>query len=289
MIARPALGSVVGEDRFPRWTPAVPLFALRSAACAAFVLFAASPSWADPPVGSLGQPGDGMFLDAPADDVPSDVASSAVAVPGAASTEPVLRCVYRPHPTRVRAVAAFLEAHADRDVTVSLRPAEHLKNEPLREVTRNEQVTATFPDGSTQQMSRQVTRLIDGDGQPAEMELVVVAPPEKQRAIAQFLALCVSADSMPLGPPTRSADGYGSYYGGSEWGQLSHPFDDVPPDGYQDPLPDAFGSQIAPSCSGPGCIEIPKYSRDQQGIEDDRTEESGTLPKPSSVPSVPTY
>lgn len=110
------------------------------------------------------EPTAGEFADAPAADRPADPAAAPpVTVPGAASVEPVLRAVYRPHPTRVEAVFAFLKANAAAGVDVSLRRS-----------------TAEGTDA-------------------AETELVVVAPAEQQRALGAFLALCVSAEPSSAG------------------------------------------------------------------------------------------
>ena len=100
--------------------------------------------------------------DAPATDPPADVT-----VPGAASVEPVLRAVYRPHPSRVEAVYQFLKANAAPGIDVSLRPS-----------------TAE-------------------DTRPDAREVVVVAPEPVQRALGAFLQACVSAEPADPAPTRR--------------------------------------------------------------------------------------
>ena len=108
---------------------------------------------------------------APATDAPADVS-----VPGAASVEPVLRAVYRPHPTRVEAVYEFLKANVAAGMDISLRPS-----------------TAE-------------------DAKPDARELIVVAPEPAQRALGAFLQACVSSEA-PESAPVRHLRPAGDAFG----------------------------------------------------------------------------
>ena len=111
-------------------------------------------------------------------------------VPGAASVEPVLRCVYRPHPTRVAAVYEFLRTHAATGVDVSLRYTSQTGDVvPASEV---EAILEEADEGAPARRAftpRFLAADVEGDVRP---ELVIVAPAETQRAIGLFLQLALS-------------------------------------------------------------------------------------------------
>ena len=178
------------------------------------------PDWAAPADSASEEP---AFAD-PAPDEPAfdarpfdgDDAGAAGSVPGAASVEPVLRAVYRPHPSRAGAVAEFLRAHAAAGIDVTPRPS-----------------TA------------------EGAGSGAT-ELVVVAPAEVQRALGAFLQLCVSADpaatrdsgGRPAGDPDPLTDG--GFDEESEFGPYA------PPPGYQTPEAGDFSAARTAPADGFG-------------------------------------
>ena len=139
------------------------------------------------PVARRGPDGKVYFYAAP--DERDDAAATAATpqVPGAESVEPVLRCVYRPHPDRAEAVYAFLKAHAAEGVDVSLRTA------PAPTDAEDEvETTAAEP---RERDERRAARPVRQERPPRE--LVVVAPAEAQRAIGAFLSLCVSPEAPP--------------------------------------------------------------------------------------------
>ena len=131
-------------------------------------------------------------------------AAPAVTVPGAASVEPVLRAVYRPHPSRVREVYEFLNAHAAAGVTVSLRPS-----------------TAEDANAGTS-------------------ELVVVAPEPAQRALGAFLVACVSAEPRAAGGAGGDAFERGERYRRQEEAAeftVPEDYTDPPPGDFQSARP----------------------------------------------------
>ena len=124
-------------------------------------------------------------------------------VPGAESTEPVLRCVYRPHPTRVRAIYEFLNAHAAAGVDVAIRPVDLKTGEAVRDVkyVRTRVPTVVSDHGGRRRtIVREVSQAVASDGRNLREELIVVALPETQRAIGQFLKLCLSEEAAPATP-----------------------------------------------------------------------------------------
>ena len=178
----------------------------------------------------LAEPAAAPAADVPAADVPAADVPADVSVPGAASVEPVLRAVYRPHPTRVEAVYRFLTRQAVSGVSVSLR---------LRDEDGNTSTAVPYtvirPDGTRN--DRLATLVKDGKIiEDAELELVVIAPAEQQRAIGTFLSLCVS--KQPAAAPPEFAPQGSMYPADSAF--------DAPP-GYRDPEPDDFStSRVAP-------------------------------------------
>ena len=138
-------------------------------------------------------------------------------VPGAASVEPVLRCVYRPHPTRTLDLYEFFRRHAAAGVDVSLRWVSAESGEPLaaqpsqlRYVSVEEQIAP----GRTLRHFKPVAPK-GSDAGDIRAELVIVAPAEAQRAIGLFFQLAVldtaavlPADSAP--ERTQTDPGFGS-------------------------------------------------------------------------------
>ena len=139
------------------------------------------------------------------------------AVPGAASVEPVLRCVYRPHPTRTLDLYEFFRRHAAAGVDVSLRWVSAESGEPLaaqpsqlRYVSVEEQIAP----GRTLRHFKPVAPK-GSDAGDIRAELVIVAPAEAQRAIGLFFQLAVldTAAVLPADPAperTQTDPGFGS-------------------------------------------------------------------------------
>ncbi|MFH5803284.1 hypothetical protein [Alienimonas sp. DA493] len=198
-------------------------------------------------------------------------------VPGAESTEPVLRCVYRPHPSRVRAIYEFLFAHAAPGVDVQIRPREGTAAS-IRQVTRMAKEQVVSPDGTLNVRLRPVTETVavEGGGTAGQdLELIVVAPPETQRAIGAFLELCVSKE--PTNPATAPAtvprpgdspfedaanyDGgfsetpkFGGNPGGGPFfdGEQPGPDAERPEPGALAPVPDGFADPLPADFESPG-------------------------------------
>ena len=172
------------------------------------------PGWADVPPAAFGNPAaaaadgdpyaDGSAAEEPADGPPE--------VPGATSVEPVLRAVYRPHPTRVRAVYEFLKSHAAAGIDVTVRPS-----------------AGADGDGGD-------------DAEQGGEELVVVAPAETQRALGAFLQLCVSPApapepaARPTGAPTPAGGGFDPPRG----------YRDPEPEAFDAPARADFGAAFTP-------------------------------------------
>ena len=159
-----------------------------------------------------GAPADPDFEPAPPSRDPAEAVAPAAAitpeVPGAASVEPVLRCVYRPHPTRVAAVYEFLKRHAAAGVDVSLRAVDAATGEPVagvKYVATAEQRSVTDLRGGQRSVVAYIYKPVAPDDQELRQELVVVAPAETQRAVGLFFQLALSekpaaaADDQPSG------------------------------------------------------------------------------------------
>ncbi|NNJ28037.1 hypothetical protein [Alienimonas chondri] len=205
-------------------------------------------------------------------------------IAGAESTESVLRCAYRPHPTRVRAIYQFLSEHAAPGVDVSLRPIDRPASEPLRQVTRMQEQEVVSADGERRRVARPITTTVDGQGQTVAMELIIVAPPETQRAIGQFFRLSLSSDPAPTGPPVPSSDETFQPFGGSY--QDSLPLDDSVPGDYGTSTPRKPSPRDAFSVFG-GDPEVIGRPGDGSFAEDLPRDDVGFGDSPGSVPRRP--
>ena len=176
---------------------------------------------------------------------PIEVSRDPAVVPGAESTEPVLRCVYRPHPTRVRAIYEFLSEHAAAGVDVAIRPTGGASGS-LRQVTRTTTQQIVAADGTRRQVARPITETVDEEGKTVTLELIVVAPPETQRAIGQFLKLCLSTEAAPAGAavPSRGSPAPVQSYPDAFDALHSHggPAEESTPDGFRKSAPEGFDS-----------------------------------------------
>ena len=187
--------------------------------------------WEQPPAGALAVPpaalagdpgGDGTGDEfSGRDDFPRDGGATprpaAPEVPGAASVEPVLRAVYRPHPTRVESIYEFLKTHAAGGVDVTLRPIPAAESAP-------DDGDAEPDDGETPEQAA------------AGQELVVVAPADAQRALGAFLQLCVSPDAAPQTADRRTVPQFDEEGFDSDGRSDAVDFDPAP--GFTDPRPD---------------------------------------------------
>ena len=188
-------------------------------------------------------------------------------VPGAASTEPVLRCAYRPHPTRTRAAYEFLKAHAAPGVDVSLRYVDAKTGEAIAGAgTRVRYVAVQSLTSSGQTVTRvtPVSETVGAAGGAARPELVIVAPAEAQRALGAFLQLCLADTPLPTPP---ADDTYGE----------EEEFDDFVP------VPRIRGSRPLRGRSVPRGPRPPAYD-DAFGDDAFGDDGSGGEGKPDSFP-----
>ncbi|MEM9703078.1 MAG: hypothetical protein AAF907_11615 [Planctomycetota bacterium] len=278
-------------------------FVPRAAALTALALLAATLSWAN----AGPQPPD-VAESFGADLLPPPIEEDADALPpqapitgygpltdkpsevvGAVATETVLRCTYRPHPTRVRAIYEFLKAHAGPGVDVSVRSVLKETGERAAQVTyrEEEQTFEVFDDdGRGRIATRTVRRPVAADGRPVVQELIVVAPPEQQRALGAFVKLCLAdtpftgmalrEDERPFQPVPRR--GFGGDYEEYDEVPYDHRRDgDQPPDDAFD-TPDGFSR---PNLIGPGG----RHALPFEGFRDPGPSEFNRGPPVESEPS----